>query len=368
MSRLERMFGNMSFDQLTTDELEQKLVASRRVRGGLDAHDLEVLEELDRRQVATGDGSRSLSEWTTARLDMRPDTAKALVQTMRRTAQRPRLRELLAAGEVSFDRVEALSRISAEVGLLLHLDVAGVLTEAAKRVRITAQDESRSADDQFLVLQPSLDESRWKLWGGLDGYSGAIVDKALTEAADQLPALPDGSRGDSSWRKAMALTELCVSEDAPPAQVTVFVDTREATRTNAEAGVVLEAGPRVGQQALEAVLCDAVVEVTARAEDGSPMRYGRSQRTAPPALRRALMAKAYGMCQADGCTSRYRLQVHHVNSWAQGGETNPEDLVVLCWFHHQVMIHQRGFRTYRHPGHGRIRLRAPDTPARPPPT
>ena len=117
-------------------------MASRRVRGGLDAHDMEVLEELDRRQVATGDGSRSLSEWTTARLDMRPDTAKALVQTMRRTAQRPRLRELLAAGEVSFDRVEALSRISAEVGLLLHLDVAGVLTEAAKRVRITAQDES----------------------------------------------------------------------------------------------------------------------------------------------------------------------------------------------------------------------------------
>ena len=47
--------------------------------------------------------------------------------------------------------------------------------------------------------------------------------------------------------------------------------------------------------------------------------------------------------------SRYRLQIHHVNSWAQGGETNPEDLVVLCWFHHQVVIHQRGFSIYRHP-------------------
>jgi hypothetical protein len=40
--------------------------------------------------------------------------------------------------------------------------------------------------------------------GRLDGYSGAIVDKALTEAADQLPPLPDGSRGTSSWRKATA--------------------------------------------------------------------------------------------------------------------------------------------------------------------
>ncbi|MGH8947162.1 MAG: HNH endonuclease, partial [Acidimicrobiia bacterium] len=344
-----------------------RLAASQALQGRLKSVDLEMLEELDRRQVATGDGAKSLSEWTAARLDLSQDSAKSLVQTMRRTAQRRDLRELLAAGEISFDRVEALSRISEEVGLLRHLDVAGVLSEAAKRVRITAEDEVRSADDQFLVMQPSLDESSWRLWGGLDGYSGAIVDKALTEAADQLPTLPDGSRGDSSWRKANALVQLCVSDETPPAQVTVFVDTKQAVESNAETGVVLEAGPRVGKQALEAVLCDATVEVTARAEDGTPMVYGRSQRTAPPALKRALLYESEMMCQADGCTSRYRLQIHHVNSWAQGGETNPEDLIVLCWFHHQVVIHQRGYHIYRHPDHGRIRFRAPDTPARPPP-
>ena len=358
----------MRFDQLTTDELERRLVESRRARSQLDAHDIDVIEELDRRQTATGDGCRSLSEWVAARLDLSLDSARRLVRTMRRTAHRPELREALASGEVSFDRVEALSKISEDVGLLSHLDVAGVESEASKRARISAEDEARSVGDQFLVLQPTLDESWWRLWGGLDGYSGAIVDKALTEAADALPTLPDGSRGDSSWRKANALVQLCVSEEAPPAQVTVFVDTKHAAESNAESGVVLEAGPRVGRQALEAVLCDAVVEVTARAEDGEPMRYGRTQRTAPPALRRALIAAQGGMCAADGCTSRHRLQVHHVNSWAQGGETNPKDLIVLCWFHHQVVIHQRGYHIYRHPHHGRIRFRARDTPARPPPT
>jgi len=325
-----------------------------------------MLEELDRRQVATGDGCKSLAEWAAARLDMSQDTARLLVRTMRRTGSRPELREALASGEVSFDRVEALSRIPEDVGLLQHLDVSGVLTEAAKRVRITAEDEVRSADDQFLVMQPSLDESWWRGWFGLDGHSGALVDKVLTEAADQLPALPDGSRGDSSWRKANALVQLCVSDDPPPTQVTVFVDTKQAVETNGETGVVLEAGPRVGRQALEAVLCDATVEVTARAENGTPMRYGRSQRTAPPALKRALLYESQMMCQADGCTSRYRLQIHHVNTWAQGGETNPEDLIVLCWFHHQVVVHQKGFNIYRSE-HGRIRFRAPDTPARPPP-
>ncbi|MBW3666500.1 MAG: DUF222 domain-containing protein, partial [Actinobacteria bacterium] len=203
----------MRFDQLSTDELEQRLAASQELQSRLRADDLEVLEELDRRQVATADGCKSMSEWVATRLDVSLESAKSLVRTMRRTAERLDLRELLAAGEVSFDRVEALSRIPEDVGLLQHLDISGVLSEAAKRVRVTAEDEARSADDQFLVMQPSLDESWWKLWGGLDGYGGAIVSKTLSEAADQLPALPDGTRGDSSWRRANALVQLCVSDD-----------------------------------------------------------------------------------------------------------------------------------------------------------
>jgi len=54
------------------------------------------------------------------------------------------------------------------------------------------------------------------------------VEKVLTEAADQLPELPDGTRGSQSWRKATSLVELCISEDPAPAQVTVFVDALEA--------------------------------------------------------------------------------------------------------------------------------------------
>lgn len=56
----------------------------------------------------------------------------------------------------------------------------------------------RMAADQFLVLQPSLDESWWKIWGGLDGPAGAAVDQALTVRADELSPLPDGSKGNLS--------------------------------------------------------------------------------------------------------------------------------------------------------------------------
>ena len=353
-------FRSMDWERETTDFLQQRLLGNEATRSQLAAENLEILEVFDRRQVATADGSRSLSEWTAARLDVGQETAKSLVRTMRRTVCRPELRQALAEGEASFDRVEALSRIPEDIGLLEHLDIGAVRREAAKRVEIAPASEYRTAADRFLVVQPSLDESWWNLWGGLDGHSGAIVNKVLTETADQFPPLPDGTRGDSSWRKATALVELCVGDDPPPAQVTVFVDTGLATPTNGRAGVVLEAGPRVGAQALEAILCDAVAEVTVRTQDGRYLEYGRKQRTIPPALKRAILDRDGNTCAADGCESRYRLEVHHKVPWSRGGRTDPENLVTLCWFHHHVVVHQRGYTVYHHPNHGRIRFKPPD--------
>ena len=352
------MFVGMEWKRGTVDYHESELIRLERLKSQINSAQMQHLAILDQAQVATADGCRSLSEWTAARLDLCPETAKSLVRTMRRTTDRPHLREALACG-VSFDRIEALSRIRDDVGLWEHTDVAGVRREAALRARISSQTEHRSADDQFLVLQPSLDESWWRLLGGLDGHAGALVDKVLTEMADQLPPLPDGNRGNSSWRKATALVQLAVTDDPPPAQLTVFIDAEHATGSNGQTGVVLEAGPRLGRDTLEAILCDAVTEVTVNSENGVPMVYGRRSRIIPPALRRAIFHRDGNRCAADGCDSRNRLQVHHITPWSQGGPTDPDNLLTLCWYHHQIIIHQQGFTIHRHPQHGRIRFRKP---------
>ena len=351
-----------SRQEMTIDDREQRLIAAGEAIAKLRAIQLEDLEALDAAQVATGDGARSLSEWVAARLDVSLDSARSLVRTMRRTASRSDLRDVLAAGEVSFDRVEAVSRIPEDVGLLWHLDVAGVRREAARRIRITAADEAKSLEDSYLVLQPSLDESWWQGHFGLDGHIGSIVDKALSERADSLPDMPDGTRGGSSWRKAMALADVCMGEDAPASQLTVFVDASQAAQTSGESGVVLEAGPRVGRDVLEAILCDSNVEVIARSGDGRYMNYGRKRRTATPAQKRALLDRYAGRCAADGCDSRYRLEAHHLTSWAQGGQTDLDGMVLLCWFHHHVVVHRKGFTIYAHPETGRIRFRQPVHP------
>ncbi|MFQ5524077.1 MAG: HNH endonuclease [Acidimicrobiia bacterium] len=102
------------------------------------------------------------------------------------------------------------------------------------------------------------------------------------------------------------------------------------------------------------------MEVTVKAEDGVPLRYGRTSRTVPDSLRRAILHRDGNTCAADGCQSRYRLQIHHIQHWTHGGPTDPENLIALCWFHHQIVVHHKGFTPYRHPEHGRIRFRPPE--------
>lgn len=341
------------------DTAEQTLIAAELHIARLRAIQMDALETLDRAQVATGDGARTFSEWVAARTDVSLETARDLVRTMRRTSERTHLRRVAHEADTSFDRLVAAARI-VDTGdpdpLFRHFDIAGVVREAARRERVTAAREARTSDDQHLIIQPSLDESWWRIWGGLDGATGAAVDEALTRIADTLPTDDPQMPGDSAWRRAMALGIICVSDDPLPTQVTVFVDADTAAGTGAEAGVYLEAGPRVGKEALEALLCDSTTRVIAISELGEPMRYGRSSRSIPPTLRQAIIHRDGNRCAIDGCDSRNRLQVHHIIPWSQGGPTDPENLLTVCWYHHQVAIHRHDLTPYRHPTHGRWRL------------
>ena len=48
-------------------------------------------------------------------------------------------------------------------------------------------------------------------------------------------------------------------------------------------------------------------------------------------------------CSIAGCVSRYRLHIHHITRWIDGGRTDPENLTTVCWFHHHIVIHSQGF-------------------------
>jgi hypothetical protein len=62
-------------------------------------------------------------------------------------------------------------------------------------------------------------------------------------------------------------------------------------------------------------------------------------------MRRALQARDKG-CVFPGCTHRRYVDGHHVQHWAEGGETKLSNLVLLCRFHHRA-VHEGGLRIER---------------------
>ena len=259
---------------------------------------------------------------------------------------------------IGFDRAVAVGRFAGRddtcdlLNELAGFDIAGIRHRATRRRRMTRVDEEVAFNDRYLTMQPNIDESVWLVNGRLPGFAGKIVIDALEAKADTLPTNPSHTvsraarNADALW--AISLDALRGSDGAsiedPTPVLTVFVDANEAAATRGEAGVVIQGGPRVGEAAIEAILCDGVIEVTARTTDGTPLRMGRRARAISPQLRRFVLDRDGAACTITGCTSRYRLQVHHITRWVDGGRTDPENLTTVCWFHHHIVIHGQGFR------------------------
>ena len=346
----------MDVETATIDRIEESLLRSESVIARERASQMRLLREVDRRQGAMAAGCRSLREWVAGRLDVAPETARDLVSTTHRLGDLPDVEDAVAAGEIGFDRAVAVGRFADRDDTLDVLDdvagydIAGIRSLAATRRRMSRVDEECVFNDRYLVVQPNIDESAWQLNGRLPGSAGSIVVQALEAKADTFPTEPGTvSRAarnvDALW--AISLDALAGGDgatiDTATPLLTVFVDATDAAPSNGQAGVTIEAGPRVGVATIEAILCDGIIEVTARTSDGIPLAVGRRSRVIAPRLRRFILARDGATCTVAGCTSRYRLQIHHITHWADGGRTDPQNLTTLCWFHHHVVIHGHGF-------------------------
>ena len=89
------------------------------------------------------------------------------------------------------------------------------------------------------------------------------------------------------------------------------------------------------------IACDCSVVHITDDENGEPLSIGRLSRSIPPAMRRALRARDKG-CRLPGCTHTRFVDGHHIEHWADGGETSLDNLVLLCRHHHHL-VHEGGF-------------------------
>ncbi|MGD0065231.1 MAG: DUF222 domain-containing protein [Streptosporangiaceae bacterium] len=70
----------------------------------------------------------------------------------------------------------------------------------------------------------------------------------------------------------------------------------------------------------------------------------------PASIRNAVKARDRFCQWAGGCHQpASACEVHHLKHKGRGGETSLENCILICWFHHHVMIHRMGWTLVRHP-------------------
>jgi hypothetical protein len=95
-------------------------------------------------------------------------------------------------------------------------------------------------------------------------------------------------------------------------------------------------------QACRRLACDAPHTTVAQDTEGNVLHIGRKARKVSTRLWRALVSRGRA-CQLPGCARTRHLQAHHIERWAKGGDTNPDNLVLLCRKHHWA-VHEGRFR------------------------
>ena len=329
---------------------------------------------------------RLVRAWRRVDRDAQPDAEQVLLASRALTMQ------------VDEDGMVVLrGRLPPEVGALLLRAVEA----AMEQVPATADGgeptiAQRRADALGLVAESALA-------GGLDPDNPA--DRFQVTVHVQADALPARDPADAAPRVAAETREvsLTLSEPVAPAGPRVAAETRAVSLTPSEPGaqtanlgaeqatiaaphvaaetfeiseaafervapeIDLDAGQAVieqagglhlGREAARRVACDAGIVVLRHAADGQVLDVGRRSRTVPSAMRRALLSRDRGQCQFPGCESRH-CDAHHVEHWADGGETRLQNLVLACRFHHRA-LHEGGFRVVLGDTDGKFRFLRPD--------
>ena len=321
-----------------------------------------LVAELDRREGWASWGAKSCAHWLSWRCSVSPNAAREHVRVARRLAELPSVRRAFAAGELSYSKVRALTRVVTPetedelVGIARHATAAQieVMVRSYRRAAAGAEvDEANARHARRSLTYFYDDEGFLVLRARLMPEDGAVVVAALTAAAAELgPSDPNGNVSAetseahplrSEERNADALVAVADralsgggGSRARP-EVIVHVD---AEALAGEAGrSELADGMRLPPETARRLACDASV-VTLIERGGEPVSAGRRTRQVPAALRRALSARDRG-CTFPGCTETRHVDAHHVRHWADGGPTSLDNLVQLCRFHHRF-VHEGG--------------------------
>ncbi len=373
------------------DQLEADIVSLSERINATEFEFLVLVREFDLRQGWKAYRLGSCAEWLNYKCGIEPGTAREKMRVARALFDLPLTSAAFQQGKLSYSKARSLTRVAAPQTEEKLVDYALGATalqvdnhcRALRNVHrsLSTADANRMHAQRFLSRSLHADGSM-TICVELPRESGELVMKALEYAMADLATDDDaqyinddaGDAGDAGHgvdygdalesayhgdetpakntasllqQQADALVKVAqgylaggrekTSCTADHYQVVVHVDEkalRGAPDANSKSDLPIETVRRL--------CCDSAVVTLTEDGKGDPLHVGRKHRIVQPPLRRALLARDK-VCSYPGCSHEQFLQAHHVEHWADGGETSLSNVLLLCSAHHR-MLHEGGFR------------------------
>ncbi|MDQ3295554.1 MAG: HNH endonuclease, partial [Myxococcota bacterium] len=159
------------------------------------------------------------------------------------------------------------------------------------------------------------------------------------------------SRKTSAFDRAGALVAMAQAvirgehKDRSPYQLVVSVAARTLQRDadpDSASVACCADGTCISADTARRLGCDGSVVEFVEDARGTAISVGRKTRTIPGSMKRALLRRDR-TCRFPGCRTRVFLEGHHIEHWADGGETKLSNLISCCDFHHRF-VHEYGYR------------------------
>ncbi len=352
---------------------------------------LKRLAEFDRLEGYARHGLPGTAHWLNWQCGIGAVAARERVRVARALEELPAISAAFEQGQLSYSKVRAMTRVatSANEAVLLNVALNGTaqhvetLVRRYRRLR-RAQDAARSQalhrdrylqlfydEDGALVIQARLPAEVGALVKGAieavmsrqasDERARGEPDEIKTQSNVSAETIADDSARERvaepvAARRVDALVEIaqhalgCHGLESGSVteryQVVVHIDQAALAEGSTAASersqrCELDDGPRLALDTAKRLGCDAALIGIVEDRRGNPLNLGRRTRAITPALKRALASRDGG-CRFPGCTHTRFTEGHHVEHWADGGETKLDNLITLCRFHHRL-VHEGGF-------------------------
>ena len=340
------------------EDLLEELASAFAHRDRLEARIGDLLHQVGETAAFSRDGYSSLTAMLKHRMSLHPGEAQRLVARSNGLANTPLVALAYARGAISGAQVDvllearsmALDAFTAAEGHLVELAMDTPLVRDLRKSldywldQVAANDlgAERNLVRELRSLTLRRDGEMIRINGWLDIEAG---ERLRAELEPGPPA--EGDDRSTPARRADLLIDILNGASGRP---DLIIHVAAETLIQGAPGISeTHTGVFLTAEEIRRLACDANLTRVIFGPESQPLDVGRTKRLVTPALRAAVCGRDL-RCVLPTCDRDSNwCDVHHLTHWANGGETNIDNLILLCR-HHHVLVHEGGWALTGRPG------------------